>query len=289
MNVRDTQSRPANMPEVVPIAENGHLIYLYCVSNQTLDIKQIISTGENLFTVCHRNLCAVTGTVDKDEFGEVELKRNITDMIWLKVKAGLHEEIIENVMAHADVIPFKFGTLFNTESSLITMLEQHEREFEAILTKLAHKQEWGLKIYYNREKLKANLENENPEILTIENEVNSSSAGRSFFLRKKIEQITEKSLNKKINECGRECFELLEKISFDASVNRLLPKEVTEREDEMILNSAFLVDKDAAENFHNKINTLKMCYESMGFYLDCTGPWPPYNFCSLSGANKNEQ
>lgn len=289
MNVRDTQLQPVEMPGVGSMEENDHLVYLYCVTHQTPDIKQIKNAGENLYTFCYGNLCAVAEKVDKDEFGEEGLKRNLTDITWIKEKAGLHEEIIENVMAETDVIPSKFGTLFNTDISLKAMLEQHEKEFDAILTKLAHKQEWGVKIYYNREKLKTNLGNENSEILKIENDIKSSSSGKSFFLRKKIEQIKEKSLNERLSECSSECFKQLKYLSSDACVNRLLPKEIIDMEGEMILNSAFLVEKDAAENFHNMINTLKMCYESKGFYLDCTGPWPPYNFCSLSGVNKNGQ
>jgi hypothetical protein len=41
--------------------------------------------------------------------------------------------------------------------------------------------------------------------------------------------------------------------------------------------------------FQNMVNTLKIHYESNGFLIDCTGPWPPYNFCGLSsGKVQNE-
>jgi hypothetical protein len=88
--------------------------------------------------------------------------------------------------------------------------------------------------------------------------------------------------NRKINESGQESFEMLKDLSFEARINRLLPKEVTERADEMILNSAFLVGKDEVGDFINMVDTLKMHYENKGFFIDCTGPWPPYNFCGLS-------
>jgi len=71
-------------------------------------------------------------------------------------------------------------------------------------------------------------------------------------------------------------------LSCEARINKLLPKQVTEREDDMILNSAFLVGKDEVGDFINIVDTLKVHYENKGVSIDCTGPWPPYNFCSLT-------
>jgi hypothetical protein len=90
------------------------------------------------------------------------------------------------------------------------------------------------------------------------------------------------TVNRKINEYGQEGFDLLKDLSFEARINKLLPKEVTEREDEMILNSVFLINKDEVDDFTSMVDTLKIHYENEGFFIDCTGPWPPYNFCGLS-------
>lgn len=271
------------------MAENGQLLYLYCVADTEPKIERIEDSGTGLYSVCHNGLYAVVSKVDQEEFGTEGLKRNMADMEWVKTKASAHEKIIEQVMDDTNVIPFKFGTLFNTDVSLKAMLEQYGQEFKAILRKLAYKQEWGLKIYYNPEKLKANLGNNDEEILRIEDKIKSSSAGKSYFLKKKKDELLEKTLNEKINECGQESFELLKELSFEARINRLLPREVTERNDEMVLNSAFLVDRDEVGDFRNMVDTLKMHYEGKGFYIDCTGPWPPYNFCGLSsGKGQNE-
>jgi len=264
------------------MAENGQLVYLCCVADSEPTIKQVEDSEHNLYSICHNGLYAVVSEVEQQEFGEEGLKKNMADFEWVKTKASMHEKIIEQVMANADVIPFKFGTLFNTDESLKAMLEQYGQEFKAILRKLAHKQEWGLKIYCNPEKLKANLGNSDSEILKIEDEIKSSSVGKSYFLKKKKDELIEKTLTEKINECGQESFELLKELSFEARINKLLPQEVTEREDDMVLNSAFLVDKGEVGDFQSMVDTLKMHYEGKGFFIDCTGPWPPYNFCGLS-------
>jgi len=265
------------------------LVYLYCVLDKEPNLKEIEGSENGLYFVCHNGLYAVAGKVEHLEFGEEGLKKNMADFQWVKTKASMHERIIEQVMTGAPVIPFKFGTLFNTEGSLKTMLEQYGEEFKAILRKLANKQEWGLKIYCNSEKLKTSLSNDEAEILEIENEIKSSSVGKGYFLKKKKEELIEKTLNERINECGQESFELLKELSFEARINKLLPKQVTERKEDMVLNSAFLVSKDEVNNFLNMIDTLKMHYENNGLLMDCTGPWPPYNFCGLSGGKKQNE
>ncbi len=264
------------------MAENGQLVYLYCVVDSEPTIKQVEDSENNLYSICHNGLYAVVREVEQQEFGEEGLKKNMADFEWVKTKAGLHERIIEQVMSNISVIPFKFSTLFNTDESLKAMLEQYGQEFKAILRRLAHKQEWGLKIYCNLEKLKGSFLSNQEKILEIEDEIKSSSVGKGYFLKKKKDQLIERMLNDKINECSQENFELLKELSFEARINRLLPKEVTEREDDMVLNSAFLVDRDEVDDFQNMVDTLKVHYESKGFFIDCTGPWPPYNFCGLS-------
>jgi len=261
------------------MAENGQLVYLYCVADKEPKVNGL---GNNLYSICHNGLYAVASKVQQLEFGEEGLKKNMADFEWVKAKASTHEKIIERVMTDTDVIPFKFGTLFSTDDSLKVMLEQYGQEFKAILRKLANKQEWGLKIFCNPEKLKASFLSNQEKIPKIEDEIKTSSVGRAYFLKKKKDELIEKTLNEKINECGQESFELLKELSFEARINKLLPREVTDRDDDMVLNSAFLVDKDEVNDFRNMVDTLKMHYEDNGFVINCTGPWPPYNFCGRS-------
>jgi hypothetical protein len=257
------------------------LVYLYCVTEREPGLEEAGSLVNNLYFVYQKGLYAVAGKVRESEFGEQNLKKNLADLGWVGTKASNHEKVIEEVMRSACVIPFKFATLFNTDDSLKAMLEQYAEEFKAVLKRLENKEEWGVKIYCDIEKLKASITNEEAEILKIENEINSSSAGKAYFLKKKKDELIKDTSNKKINEYGQETFELLKELSSSARINKLLPKEVTGREDDMVLNSAFLVGKDKVGDFINMIDTLKMHYEGKGLFIDCTGPWPPYNFCSL--------
>ncbi|MEJ2704048.1 MAG: GvpL/GvpF family gas vesicle protein [Sedimentisphaerales bacterium] len=263
-----------------------HLTYLYCVANKEPRLEEIKALSSDAHCICRNGLYAVAGKVEPEEFSEDGLKRNMNNLDWVKYMASTHEKTVERIAMQSDIIPFRFGTLFNTDDSLKAMLEQYEEEFKTILGRLADKQEWGLKIYCNPVQPKAGLFDHQVQILTMEEEIKRVPTGKAYFLKKRKETMIREAFDEKVDKWGQESFEALKELSAEAHLNRLLPKEVTEREDEMVFNAAFLVNKVRTDDFLNMARTLKARYESYGLLIDCTGPWPPYNFCGLSQTEK---
>ena len=261
-------------------AQDG-LIYLYCITDKVPKLKKIENLVDKPYFIYQQSLYAIVNRVKESEFAEDNLKRNLADLEWIKAKARSHEKAIEVIMKNAGVIPFKLATLFNSEDNLKAMLREHLEEFKDILVKLEDKEEWGVKIYCNLEKLKEGLMQEDGQLLNIDKEISSSVSGKAYFLKKKKEELLNIAENKKLNEYGQVSFDSLREESVQARINKLLPKEVTERKEEMILNSAFLIDKDKIDDFLNTVENLKIRYVDKCIFFDCTGPWPPYNFCNL--------
>jgi hypothetical protein len=50
--------------------------------------------------------------------------------------------------------------------------------------------------------------------------------------------------------------------------------------DRMIMNAAFLVERDRAELFDKKVQEIAKRYEGK-LSFKYTGPWPPYNFVTI--------
>ena len=256
------------------------LIYLYCITDKVPKLKEIENLADDPYFIYRQGLYAVVNKVKESEFAEENLKRNLADLEWIKVRAMTHEKAIEGIMKNTCVIPFKFATLFNTEDNLKAMFSKHLREFKDILRKLKDKEEWGVKIYCNLGKLKENLIQEDEQLLNIDKEINGPAApGKAYLLKKKKEEFLNIAVNKNFNEYGQVSFDRLKEKSMDARINKLLSKEVTERDDEMILNSAFLINKDKVEDFLDTVEGLGGKYTDRGLFFHCTGPWPPYNFC----------
>jgi hypothetical protein len=263
------------------------LIYIYCITGEIPKFDSI--SKENVHGVSyifHKGLFAVVSEVLAEEFGEDMLKKNLNDITWLESKVKTHEKIIEKVMGQTTVIPFRFATIFKTEDSLKTMIEKFLDGFRDILNRLLGQEEWGVKIYCDMEKFKATVVKENSQILKMEEEIKSSGIGKAYFLNKKKEELINDIANKTITGYRIEIREALQEQSSAACPMMLLPKEITGRKDEMVMNAAFLVDKTKLNDFIESIKYLKVKYEDAGLDFDYTGPWPPYNFCQV---NSNQQ
>ncbi len=283
-------------------SQDKGLIYLYCITDKLPKLsrpgietqagsrplldglagKEAEDLIDSIYFISCLSFYAVVSNVSTDEFSEENLKKNLADLEWIKHKAGIHEKVIETVMKSFCVIPFKFGVIFNTEENLKVMLKERISKFKDTLKYLADKEEWGVKIYCDIDKLKENLILEDKGLLNIDKEINSCQPGKAYILKKKKVELVNTSVNKKLNDYGQLIFEKLKQHTIESRINKLLPKEVTERKEEMILNAVFLVKKGKVGNFIEAENALKEIFEEMGLFLDCTGPWPAYNFCEAT-------
>ena len=66
---------------------------------------------------------------------------------------------------------------------------------------------------------------------------------------------------------------------------RLPPQDprLTGHEGTMMLNGAYLVPEEDSASFAAAVETVAAA--SPGVQVDCRGPWPPYSFAALDGAD----
>ncbi|MDP8217288.1 MAG: GvpL/GvpF family gas vesicle protein [Candidatus Theseobacter exili] len=257
------------------------LIYLYYVTRTKPNRSNLEDIGAEICPIYFQDTYAVVSKVSKDEFSEDNLKKNLANMEWVEKRIRLHERIIEEIMEKTTVLPFKFGTIFESGENVEKLLKEHNEEYKKIIANLEGKEEWGIKIYCDIEKLKGSLTLENDEISKIDKEISSSSPGKAHLLKKKKNELIKNVINEVISGYTQDSFEQFIKISLETKINKILPKEVTERKDSMVLNAAFLINKERVKECGGILGYLKTKYASKGFVFDWTGPWPPYNFCDL--------
>ena len=255
------------------------LLYLYCVTKDKPSTCNFTDLGIKARPVFFSGTYAIISEVSPDDFSEDDLKKHLADMGWVEKNTRLHEKVIEEIMKDQTVLPFKFGTVFENEANVEKLLKENNAEFKAVLALLEGKEEWGLKIYCNGGYFKDALCSGNELIKEKDKEITSAGKGKAYFLKKKKDEIIKDILNEKISEYTKDCFEWLKITAVDTKINKILPKEVTERKDEMVFNVAFLVNIKRIGEFNNVLGYLKTKYSDKGINFDCTGPWPPYNFC----------
>lgn len=268
-------------------AAQKNLIYCYGVTKTKPSQSNFDDSEVKLYPVYFQGTYAMVSKVPFDEFSEENLKKNLANMEWIEKRARQHESIIEEIMKFTTVLPFKFGTIFQSEENVEKLLRERGAEYKRVIADLEGKEEWGLKIYCDIEQFKAALQQQDEKIQEKEREIASSSKGKAYFLKKKKDELVKAAVSEKISEYTKDCFERLKRLSLQAKVNKILPKAVTEKEQDMVLNAAFLINKKRIKELERILSYIRTMYSQKGLEFDWTGPWPAYNFCSLDHKRQN--
>ena len=184
-------------------------------------------------------------------------------------------------MKSSTVIPFKFGTIFISEERLGNFVSDYFVSLNDNLQHLKGKEEWSVKIYCDRTKLNSQIGEISPEVRNLEEEILRSMPGKAFILKRKKVDLVEKEVQAAIGHYGQSCYDQLAVLSATTRINNLLPREVTERTDDMILNASFFVPVEKVGEFLTIIDHSQEKYKEVGFDIEAAGPWPPFSFISI--------
>lgn len=257
------------------------MIYVYCVTDREpgSETKWESDRG-GLYTLGLRGLFAVVREVRGDDFDEGHIHQRLADPDWLTSKVLEHEKTVERIMVDSPLLPFRFATVFESEENVMKMLDGNSEAFSAIIRVFGDKEEWGVRIYGAGEAVRTAVVNTDAEVKNLDRLISGATPGRAYILKKKREELVRSRAEQAMYEQGERCLEALVAASVSVKINGLLPRETTSRSDEMLLNAAFLVEKEKGKIFRDTVEELGQRYGVAGFRLDLTGPWPPYNFCS---------
>jgi hypothetical protein len=174
-------------------------------------------------------------------------------------KSGIdHARVIADCFQHSTVLPFRFGTVFDSDEFLRKSIRSNQRQFLTNIEKVRGKTEMHIKILVDdccTGALVGNLPTE--------------GVGREYLtnLRENASRQRERQTR------GRA-------VSFQ--MRRLfspLDEEVTCRLTEngkMILDISHLIDRKCVERYQNKFTTTAAAMKEC--QMQISGPWPPYHF-----------
>jgi len=256
------------------------LIYVYCLTENLPEFDSKFK-DEGLKSLVIGNFCIVIKYVSGDEFSEENFKRNLSNINWLEKNAREHVEIINSIMEQDTLIPFKFGTIFLSEDSLIKFIGDYSESLTENFRHIHGKEEWSVKIYCDRNLMCEQIDELSEESADLEKQISASSPGKAFLLKRKKTDLIENEMDRLCQGYGQEYFDELNNFSEATNINNLLPKEVTGREDTMILNAAFLVNKNKVLDFTRTADSIGKKEGNSFFFIETTGPWPPFSFISI--------
>ena len=256
------------------------LIYIYCIADNPLKPDEI-SGNETLKSLAYGEFYAIAKLVSPEEFSEENLKKNFADIAWIDVHARDHIRIIGEVMKNSTVIPFKFGTIFNTTESLGLFINDYSESLKENFKNLKGKEEWSVKIYCDRSVLTGQIDEISDEVRILEEEIQRSMPGKAFILKRKKVELVGKEVEKIMRVCGQSCFDGLAEIAELNRINNILPKELTGRTDDMILNVSYLLNAAKVDDFLESVKKSTEKYKNTSLQVETTGPWPSFSFVNI--------
>jgi Gas vesicle synthesis protein GvpL/GvpF len=253
-------------------------------SPKQLDIVGIDKKNK-VYPVAGRDICVMVSEIDIDQF-QNQVKNLFAE---LTKTAGTgqsgagellqaHEDVLDTLMQHTTVVPFKFGTILTDEKAASKMLQDHEEEFKSLLSKFTGRVEWGLKVYADKQALMKHMMQIGPKFTSLGEEREKLSRGAAYLLGRKMEDELKDRVVARLVQVAEVIFQELGKDASEAKLNNTLPQKVTGKKKELILNAVYLVEREKVAHFCQQGKRFMEEYEFMGLDLEFSGPWPPYNF-----------
>jgi hypothetical protein len=251
--------RPSSGPE----PSEGRYVYGVIQAKEPLGFGRIGigAAGDNVYTVHHNDIAAVTSKTSVFIFDPT------------RENALAHEHVIETVMKQYTIIPMSFGTVFRTDDDIREVLRSIYPSLKDVLKQMAGKLEFGLKVTWDRDKIIDELKRDDEEVHRFHQEITRKHLQSTYFARMQLGRMIDKALVGRSAEYVREIYDALRSICVASRDNKPIG-------DKMIMNAAFLIQKDREAEFDAAVNRIaKRFGERLNFKY--TGPWPPYNFVNI--------
>jgi hypothetical protein len=219
-------------------------------------------------------LAAIVGRVPLEEFDQEHLPERLNDRAWLERKARLHEDVLQAAASAAPVVPLRCGAIYRDRDDVRGLLESRRPELEAALDRVRGRVELGVKAWVDRAALSRTLGGKAAA------DQPQAGSGRAYLQRRSGEQRLAADVTARCAELAEEAHRRLSALAVDSVANRPQPRELTGRDETMLLNGAYLVDGDGARLRH-EVERLADEHAALAVEYEITGPWPPHNFVEL--------
>jgi hypothetical protein len=183
-----------------------------------------------------------------------------------------HERVLEQLLADSDtVLPFSFGTLARDKDAVLDLLKVAEAEFKENIARLRGCVEVGLKVFWQKEAMRREVEQITGSIANIGKRAQGVESRQSSAIQ--VGQAVEQVVRHWREHYVPIITATLEPVCRDWKENNAFGAT-------MLWNGAFLIRRENQTSFLDKLTDLD---RRLGNRLDFrhVAPLPPYNFVQL--------
>ena len=227
---------------------------------------RIKNNGGKVYSISYKDISAVVSDseiVDYNDLLKIEVARKLLR----------HQQVIEKVMENHTIIPMLLGTFAEDADEVNNILSRWYELMKDVFNRITGKIEIDVVATWSDFNLILQEMGEKKEIKDLKAEIMTNPAGVSLDDRMKVGLMVKKALDKTKVEYALQIQDKLRKVSRAVKNHDLM-------DDEMITNTAFLVDRARQEEFDGELEKLDAGFdEKLNFR--CIGPLPPYSFYTL--------
>lgn len=221
------------------------------------DLVGLGPSGE-VTTVAHEAVAAIVGDVPLDR------------PLGTRDDLVAHEAVVDAVAATTTVLPMRFPAVVEQEGVVEELLAPHHDQFVRALEQLEGKVQYTLKGSYEQDVLLQEIVEEDTGIRELQERIRGVPEDASYYDRVQLGERIVKALEERRDV---DAADVLERIGeFAEAVSATTP---TQPED--VVNAAFLVRRDAADEFEDAVEELGADTHEW-LRLRLLGPLAPYDF-----------
>jgi hypothetical protein len=169
-----------------------------------------------------------------------------------------HARVVSVCFRQGTVLPFRFGTIFDTEDSLRQAVRANRRAFGESVARLKGKAEMHVKLIVRNGSLKQLQDVQIPD-----------TVGGEYLSKLREKAVADRERQTKAKAISVQVHRLFNPLEEEVSCKRVDTNG-------MLIDIAHLIDSKSIEKYQNRYSSaakqLKDCEMSV------SGPWPPYHF-----------
>lgn len=202
---------------------------------------------------------------------QTQLQQTLKNPKTMETVLTEHQGFLDRLMTETTVVPFQFGTILKDKQAAAAHLKSGYVKYQKLLKKFKNRQEWGIRVFADLNKLKTGLGQSSPS--------NSQKlgSGTAYLLRKKQAETAQTAAQAKLAFFSAEILNQLKKFAVEYKLTKSAQR-FSEKGEPLISVFAFLLDKSQVRKFSQKLMSLQKKYQGFGLSLTSSGPWPAYNF-----------
>jgi len=184
-----------------------------------------------------------------------------------------HQQLVEKVMAKHTIIPMRLGTFAGSDEEVREILSKGYRTIKDIFERAKDSIEIDIVATLNDLKSFLQEVSEEDEISQLKQSLLNKEGGITIDDQMKLGVLVKRHLDKKKEMFANQIKAALGEIAQNLKAHDLM-------DDKMVLNTAFLIDKNRQEEFERQVEQVNDEFEDK-LNFRCVGPLPPYSFYTL--------